>query len=95
MSWGGGGGGGSAGTSGCGGNSKGAGGGGGGGSSMAVGLTTPTITDGVQVGDGEVEICYDNFVPPPVGASVGDNWMVLALSLLLAVAGVFRLRHRS
>ncbi len=54
---GGGGGGGSAGTTSCSGNSKGAGGGGGGGSSMATGLTQTSILNGVQTGDGSVELC--------------------------------------
>lgn len=55
---GGGGGGGSAGTVGCSGNDKGGGGGGAGGTSDASALTAATVTNGVNLGNGSVELCY-------------------------------------
>ncbi|MBL7703176.1 MAG: hypothetical protein JNM14_13065 [Ferruginibacter sp.] len=62
---GGGAGGGSAGTSGCSGNDKGAGGGGAGGTSNTGALTAPSITAGVQSGDGQVVISW--------GVAAGTN----------------------
>jgi trimeric autotransporter adhesin len=64
---GGGGGGGSAGTTGCAGNSKGAGGGGAGGTTDASALTASTATNGVQLGDGSVEVC---FIPDTADLSI-------------------------
>ncbi|MEQ1597493.1 MAG: DUF11 domain-containing protein, partial [Casimicrobium sp.] len=50
--------GGSAGTVGCSGNDKGGGGGGAGGTSDAATLTSVTMTQGVNLGNGSVELCY-------------------------------------
>lgn len=61
---GGGGGGGSAGTTGCSGNDKGAGGGGAGGTVFLGGVTNPTVSNGIRVGDGMAQILWVNPVPP-------------------------------
>jgi len=63
---GGGGGGGSAGTTGCSGNSKGAGGGGGGGSSFVGSLINSVINNGIQAGNGQVMISWND--PTPVAS---------------------------
>jgi hypothetical protein len=60
---GGGGGGGSAGTTGCSGNSKGAGGGGGGGSSFIGGVTSGVVTNGIRIGNGQVNITWNLPIP--------------------------------
>ena len=90
---GGGGGGGSAGTTGCTGNDKGAGGGGGGGTSAASGLTSPVITNGVQTGDGAVEVCLTAVASAPTAVPSLSTWAVLLMASFLLLIGVVHSRR--
>jgi hypothetical protein len=76
---GGGGGGGSAGTTGCAGNSKGAGGGGAGGTNGTSSLTAVTATNGVNLGNGSVELCYTP-LPPVNGVCGSANGVAVGLA---------------
>jgi hypothetical protein len=91
---GGGGGGGSAGTVGCSGNDKGAGGGGAGGTSVNFSLTAPTITNGVQAGNGSVEICLIAAAGAGGPIPTLSPMAILFLTIIMATAALLFMRRR-
>jgi hypothetical protein len=91
---GGGGGGGSAGTVGCSGNDKGAGGGGAGGTSVNFSLAAPTVTNGVQAGNGSVEICLIAAAGAGGPIPTLSPMAILFLTIIMATAALLFMRRR-
>ncbi|MDE2084483.1 MAG: hypothetical protein KGI64_06440 [Xanthomonadaceae bacterium] len=73
------------GTTACQNNDNGGGGGGAGGTSSNISLTSATITNGVQAGNGLVLLCYDSAQVAITPTTMLRPWMLLALGTLLAL----------
>ena len=74
------------GTTGCANNDNGGGGGGAGGTSSNISLTSATITNGVQAGNGLVLLCYGTAQAATVTPTTAlGPWMLLVLGMLLAL----------
>ena len=73
------------GTTACANNDNGGGGGGAGGTSNNISLTSATVTNGVQAGNGLVLLCYGSVQAAITPTTMLGPWMLLALGTLLAL----------
>jgi hypothetical protein len=74
------------GTTACANNDNGGGGGGAGGTSSNISLTSATVTNGVQAGNGLVLLCYGTAQAAAITPTTAlGPWMLLVLGTLLAL----------